>query len=595
MRNLFTIMLVIFTSFGLFAQTGADCTTPHVITALPFTATGLTTAGSNNDYDATACNTSTYMSGEDYVFTFTPASNIFVDITLTNTGSGVGLFVMDNCPDASPNCVDYAEGLAGNPSLTQLSLTAGITYYIIVSTYDLMGFNPNTPFDIEIVEIAQNDAGVTAISGVESGCGLTANEQITVDIHNYGLVNMSNFNVSYQINGGTPVTELVSATILPDTFMTYTFATPADLSTGNTVYEIKAYTSLTGDGNNLNDTAIVYVANQPTYNTYPYVEDFEMGDGWWMAGGVNSSWDLGTPAATIINTAASGSNAWVTNLTGNHNTDEVSELKSPCFDLTSISNPKIEFNIWYETTMFLGTVTMLYTTDNGQSWDTLVPGTSSINWFNNGSTWTGSSAGWLNALNSVPYIGNNSSVQFKFAFDGGFIASEGVAIDSFSISDCTTPAPVAGFNYSVNGSDVSFTNTSTGATSYYWDFGEVLATSTDENPTHTYLMPGTYTVMLVAMNDCGSDTIYQTIDILTNIKHYVNNNIHIYPNPAKDYISIETGNNNAMFEITNLNGRKLLTGKVEKGIIDVSTLKSGVYFINIITETDSNIFRLFIN
>lgn len=64
-------------------------------------------------------------------------------------------------------------------------------------------------------------------------------------------------------------------------------------------------------------------------------------------------------------------------------------------------------------------------------------------------------------------------------------------------------APVAAFTTSMNcvclNSPISFTNTSTGASSYYWDFGDG-NNSTMPNPTHTYNTPGTYTVTLYAYN-----------------------------------------------------------------------------------------------
>ncbi|MBC7885720.1 MAG: PKD domain-containing protein, partial [Saprospiraceae bacterium] len=63
------------------------------------------------------------------------------------------------------------------------------------------------------------------------------------------------------------------------------------------------------------------------------------------------------------------------------------------------------------------------------------------------------------------------------------------------------PAPVAGFTTTMNcvclNSPISFTNTSSGASSYYWDFGDGNNT-TMPNPTHNYSLPGTYTVTLYA-------------------------------------------------------------------------------------------------
>ena len=53
---------------------------------------------------------------------------------------------------------------------------------------------------------------------------------------------------------------------------------------------------------------------------------------------------------------------------------------------------------------------------------------------------------------------------------------------------------------------VAFTDASTNATSWAWDFGDG-DTSTDQNPTHVYAADGRYTVTLVASNATDSDTL----------------------------------------------------------------------------------------
>lgn len=52
--------------------------------------------------------------------------------------------------------------------------------------------------------------------------------------------------------------------------------------------------------------------------------------------------------------------------------------------------------------------------------------------------------------------------------------------------------------------DVSFSDLSTGADEWLWDFGDG-TTSTAINPVHTYTEPGRYDVSLVTTNECGSD------------------------------------------------------------------------------------------
>ncbi|MCI5058636.1 MAG: PKD domain-containing protein, partial [Flavobacteriales bacterium] len=66
--------------------------------------------------------------------------------------------------------------------------------------------------------------------------------------------------------------------------------------------------------------------------------------------------------------------------------------------------------------------------------------------------------------------------------------------------------PVANFNHTASGLIVSFSDLSTGATSWNWNFGDG-NTSSSQNPQHTYASAGTYQVCLVSDNaGCPSDS-----------------------------------------------------------------------------------------
>lgn len=76
-------------------------------------------------------------------------------------------------------------------------------------------------------------------------------------------------------------------------------------------------------------------------------------------------------------------------------------------------------------------------------------------------------------------------------------------------------APVANFTYTGAGvapSTVTFTNTSTNATSYLWDFGNN-ATSVEASPTIKYTAGGVYTVKLTATGAGGSNSTTKTVNI----------------------------------------------------------------------------------
>ena len=91
-------------------------------------------------------------------------------------------------------------------------------------------------------------------------------------------------------------------------------------------------------------------------------------------------------------------------------------------------------------------------------------------------------------------------------FDVRLTASNAAGIDSVILEELivVTGGPTANYNYQVNNLTVTFENLSIGALSYQWLFGDT-NTSVEENPVHTYAMPGTYTVGLLASNECGDD------------------------------------------------------------------------------------------
>ncbi|MCL2328969.1 MAG: PKD domain-containing protein, partial [Bacteroidetes bacterium] len=115
----------------------------------------------------------------------------------------------------------------------------------------------------------------------------------------------------------------------------------------------------------------------------------------------------------------------------------------------------------------------------------------------------------------------------KMILQSYFIKIIGVSLLLFSALHLNAQAPVA--NFEVVGARsgcelliVNFTNRSTGATSYRWDFGDGSAASTVQNPTKAYTRPGVYTVTLTATNASGSN-----VKTMTN---YIS--VHANPQPS---------------------------------------------------------------
>jgi PKD repeat protein len=75
---------------------------------------------------------------------------------------------------------------------------------------------------------------------------------------------------------------------------------------------------------------------------------------------------------------------------------------------------------------------------------------------------------------------------------------------------CNSPA-LAGFTLSRSGNTITVADTSKNSFGTLWEFGDD-SSSTLKNTTHTYAFGGKFNVMLIALNPCGNDTAYQTVN-----------------------------------------------------------------------------------
>ena len=122
-------------------------------------------------------------------------------------------------------------------------------------------------------------------------------------------------------------------------------------------------------------------------------------------------------------------------------------------------------------------------------------------------------------------------IQQKLSFNSGinntvaiYFTNGGVEarLDDFTIDIGAAGAvpPSAGFSSTqseTNFLEYTFTNSSTGATSFEWNFGDG-NTSTEESPTHVYESANMYTVTLNATNDSNLSTeLTKTITILAPV------------------------------------------------------------------------------
>jgi len=290
--------------------------------------------------------------------------------------------------------------------------------------------------DIKLTR-STNDVGVAALvtPGPSSSCTLSSSQSISFKVKNYGTTTATNIPVTFSING-TNVTETIPSINAKDS-ITYTFTQVVNMS-GIGYYTITGWVYLATDTYRANDTlAPVTIHTSPLISTYPYLEGFESSTGYWYTGGTNSSWQWGSPAKTIINKAANGAKAWVTNLTGNYNDNEQSYLYSPCFDLSSLSQPVFSFSHIFRTedACDCDYHWVEYSTD-GVSWTKLGSTGSGMNWYDNATrqAWQVSNTKWHVSSYDVPV--SAPSVKFRIVMKSDMATNyEGVGIDDIHVFD----------------------------------------------------------------------------------------------------------------------------------------------------------------
>ncbi len=167
--------------------------------------------------------------------------------------------------------------------------------------------------------------------------------------------------------------------------------------------------------------------------------------------------------------------------------------------------------------------------------------------------------------------------------------AEGGSMECKSVTIGNTPqVPIADFTYTVSGLTVSFTDVSTYLpTSWNWSFGDG-ATSTLQNPSHAYSVYGNYTVCLTATNAIGSDDNCIVLG-LTGIEELNTLDFAIYPNPATDYLMIESSiqlNSDAQWMIMNDLGDVVIEGNLSSYSIHISDLADGIYLLKISNEVE---------
>lgn len=142
MKKLYFLLVAI--PFGVCAQVGTICTNPIIISSLPYSTTDNTANYADNYDPPTAtpisCGSGTsgnyYLSGNDVVYSYTPTQSALIKIEIPSAVAWTGLFVYTDCSQigTAPYACNCSSS-AGNRTINNMSVTAGQTYYIVISSW----------------------------------------------------------------------------------------------------------------------------------------------------------------------------------------------------------------------------------------------------------------------------------------------------------------------------------------------------------------------------------------------------------------------------------------------------------------------------
>ena len=386
-----------------------------------------------------------------------------------------------------------------------------------------------------------NDLGVAAVlSPVTKSCGAAATS-VEINVYNPGTNPESSYSVNVIVTNGAKTytaSRTISRTInagATDTFWLSSFSPTLNTSAGGT-YKIKAYTSLSTDGDHTNDTDTVSVTlvvpptskfSVANSGTICQGDSFAVTDKSTSSGATYKYLLVNSSGSTVATSTAKNPFLSDKNNSGAYRIVQEVYSGSACFDSTSVPvtinpGPTASFNVssacpndtvFFKNTSTAGTGGTIST----YLWD-LSGGTKAVS-----------------ADTFKIYPKGTYSIKLSVTNTNGCANS---TTKTFTIDTVN-----ASFTYTkAKDGTVSFNANDNSMAKYDWDFNDGSIHGSGNNPIHKYTKVGRYTVTLNASKSSGCsgswfDTFYVSI---TGMEEEVTQGarLAIYPNPFREYTTV---------------------------------------------------------
>ncbi|MDA3843254.1 MAG: T9SS type A sorting domain-containing protein [Candidatus Kapabacteria bacterium] len=190
-------------------------------------------------------------------------------------------------------------------------------------------------------------------------------------------------------------------------------------------------------------------------------------------------------------------------------------------------------------------------------------------------------SGFIGEISTI-YVSNKALIQNCYSsgaitsdkIAGGFCAEQS-GLGSIEIKNCYWDTETSGIDSSDGGTGKTTAEMKTQSTYENWDFASIWKINPNVNDGYPVLQGS----ILSVEEDFSSEQI----------------KINIYPNPASEQIFITIDDSNEFISsvhISDLSGQMLLTARSD--IIDVSSLRSGIYFVSVKTNNGVHSCKLII-
>ncbi len=295
------------------------------------------------------------------------------------------------------------------------------------------------------------DAATNTITfGNVSPLPLPGTDNVKINFKNTGTIAINAANVTLKIDNTIIVTDPLTfgPALAPGATQNHTFSLPWNTASPG-LHTIKIWSSAPNglvDTNHSNDTTTWVVSVMDTFATYPYCNNFEIGNGIpplttmnaLRFTNSNSDFVQGTPAKNIINAAHGGTQCWMTGLQQNYLRNDSTAFFLPVFTVDTINCYHLEFWNRYMTEANKDGGVVEYSFNLGNTWTQLgLP--LEPNWYISatatglGNGWQpnfgGTSNGWIQQQHDIRFSQAGQVIfRFRFGTDNS-IETEGWAID----------------------------------------------------------------------------------------------------------------------------------------------------------------------